>query len=248
MNVLAVGANPDDIEILCAGTLAKYAQQGDKVTMCYVTTGDKGSTSMSAREIAEIRKEETEKSASIIGADLYPLGFPDGEVEVNLGMRRKIVEIIRKAKPEVIITHHPIDYMSDHTNTGCIVFEAGFWSLADGFEGDREVTRQDRDAGKPTALPPVTMRPQVYFMDTIAGIGFVPEEYVDISDVMQLKIEMLSCHRSQLKHMKDQAGIDLLDFIKTSARYRGYQCGTEYAEGFILERKFLTVRAKRNLP
>ncbi len=248
MNVLAVGANPDDIEILCAGTLAAYAKQGDRVAMCYVTTGDKGSAELPAWKIAAIRREETEQSAAIIGADLYPIGLPDGEVEVVPGMRRKLVEIIRKVKPDVIITHHPADYMSDHTNTSRIVSDAGFWALAGGFEGDTEVTRQNRTAGEPAASPPVAIRPQVYFMDTLAGIGFVPEEYVDISDVMQLKMKMLSCHRSQITHMKNQACVDLLDFIKTSTRYRGYQCGVEYAEGFILERKFLTVRAKRTLP
>ena len=135
MNILAVGANPDDIEFLCAGTLAKYAQRGDNVSISFLTNGDKGSLELGREEMAAIRKEESEKAAAVIDASLYPLGIPDGEVEMSLDLRRRLVEIIRKARPDIIITQHPDDYMSDHNYTSRLVFDAGFWAAVAAFDG-----------------------------------------------------------------------------------------------------------------
>lgn len=72
MNVLAIGAHPDDIELYAGGTLAKYAKCGDKVFMATATNGNIGSATHSMEEIAVIRKEEARKSASIIGAEYLP--------------------------------------------------------------------------------------------------------------------------------------------------------------------------------
>jgi len=236
MNVLAVGANPDDIEAFCAGTLALYAGRGDKVAICYLTMGDKGSVEMAPEKITAIRRREAAASAAVIGAQVFPLEIPDGHVEVTLEIREKIVEVIRKVKPDLIITHYPHDYMSDHDYTSRLVLDASFWSGAPYF-GENE----DKN-------PPVEKRPAVVYMDTLCGLGFVPEEYVDITPVMETKIKMLMAHKSQMDFMKDHDGLDFVDYVKTSARYRGYQCGVKYAEGFIPARAFSHVCAKRLLP
>ena len=236
MNVLAVGANPDDIELLCAGTLAACAQRGDAVSICYLTTGDKGSTDIPPREMAAIRRKEAKKSASIIGADVFPLGIPDGEVEVTLQLRRRIVEIIRKTAPDVIITHYPHDYMSDHNCTSRLVFDASFWAGVQNFDG------------RPGDSPACQTRLQMFYMDTVCGIGFAPQEYVDISEVIDVKMEMIAQHESQVKYMKEHDGFDMLEYVKTSARYRGYQCGITYAEGYVPVRVFPLLSSKRLLP
>lgn len=77
MKVLAVGAHPDDLEILCVGTLAKYAQRGDSVTMAVATNGEVGSPTLCKAEIAEIRRHEAEASAAVIGAHLIWMNYPD---------------------------------------------------------------------------------------------------------------------------------------------------------------------------
>jgi N-acetylglucosamine malate deacetylase 1 len=236
MNVLAVGANPDDIEILCAGTMAKYVRRGDNISFSFITTGDKGSTGLSKKEMSAIRKKESEKAAAMIGADLYPLGIPDGEVVISLELRKQLVAIIRKVKPDVIITHHPDDYMSDHINTSRLVLDANFWSAVDTF------------AGNPDKSSAHSRIPPVYFMDTVAGIGCVPEEYVDITDVFDVKVEMLSKHKSQMAYMMERDGLDLLDYMTTAAKYRGYQCGVKYAEGFIRKKVYPSLSPKRLLP
>ena len=76
MNILAVGANPDDVEFLCAGTLAVYAKRGDSVSISFLTTGDKGSSKIPPEEMATIRQQEAQNAAKIIGAKVFPLGIP----------------------------------------------------------------------------------------------------------------------------------------------------------------------------
>lgn len=236
MNILAVGANPDDIEFLCAGTLAVCAQRGDPVSISFLTRGEKGSTELAPPEMAAVRKKEAEEAAAVIGARLYPLELPDGEVEVALHLRSRLVELIRRVKPDVMITHHPGDYMSDHNCTSRLVSDASFWAAVGAFKGN------------PPDSPAHHCIPPVFYMDTLAGIGFVPEEYVDITKVFELKVEMLAKHQSQFKYMKTRDGIDLLDYMTTAAKYRGYQCGVRYAEGFILNKVYPSLSTRRVLP
>ena len=88
----------------------------------------------------------------------------------------------------------------------------------------------------------------IYYMDTLAGVGFNPTEYVDITDEIDLKIDMLNCHESQIVWMRDHDGIDFPDMVRTCSRYRGYQCGAEYAEGFTQCLVYLKGTTKRLLP
>jgi len=236
MNVLAVGANPDDVEFLCAGTLAVFARRGDRVSIAYVTKGDKGSATLPPEEIAALRGQEAQSAAAVIGAELHSLGLPDGEVVVNLELRRRMVEVIREARPDMIITHHPSDYMSDHNCTSRLVFDASFWAGSRQFEGD------------PGRHPHCEKRPPLFYMDTVGGIGFVPQEYVDITAVIEVKTAMLSRHQSQITYMKERDGLDFLDCMTTAARYRGFQCGVAYAEGFIPERIYPSLTTRRLLP
>ena len=88
----------------------------------------------------------------------------------------------------------------------------------------------------------------IYYMDTLAGVGFEPTEYVDISEHIDLKMNMLECHESQLVWMREHDNIDFADMVKTCSRYRGYQCGAEYAEGFRQCNVYLKGTTKRLLP
>ena len=79
-------------------------------------------------------------------------------------------------------------------------------------------------------------------------MNFVPTEYVDISEEIDLKLNMLECHESQLKWMRDHDNIDFAEFVKTCSRYRGLQCGVDYAEGFTQELAWPKLCTKRMLP
>ena len=85
-------------------------------------------------------------------------------------------------------------------------------------------------------------------MDTLAGLNFQPTEYVDITDELELKLEMLECHESQLKWMRDHDNIDFAEFVRTCSRFRGLQCGVQYAEAFTQAYAWPKVKPVRLLP
>ena len=89
---------------------------------------------------------------------------------------------------------------------------------------------------------------QVYYMDNIAGIGFVPSDYVDITAVMETKRRMLECHQSQVKPMRELAQTDMIDVVEIQARFRGLAAGCKYAEGFTRLEAFQRGLTKRVLP
>jgi LmbE family N-acetylglucosaminyl deacetylase len=232
-SVLAVGAHPDDIEILCGGTLAKYAQQGVKVSMAIATDGAAGHMVIPPKELAEIRHQEAQKSADIIGADLYWLGFGDELIFEDLETRMVFVELIRKAKPDVIISHTPQDYHPDHRVVSRLMFDASFMSGLKNIE-----TESPYHPG---------VQPLVYF-DTVTGANFLPTEFVDISETFATKQEMLSCFESQLKWLKDHDNVDFLYMVEVQTRSRGYQCGVPFAEAFGSENVWPRSRPYRLLP
>lgn len=125
MKVLAIGAHPDDIELICAGTMAKFKQRGAEVFLC-VCDGNKGSKIYKSEELAKIRRNEALESAKLIGATSIWAGLSDGEVVLDLRFKKKIVEVIRQTAPDHVITHSPNDYHSDHINTSRLVFEATY--------------------------------------------------------------------------------------------------------------------------
>jgi LmbE family N-acetylglucosaminyl deacetylase len=233
MHVLAVGAHPDDLEVLCAGTLARYAQDGHQVIMCVATDGTAGHMVIKPPELAQIRRWEAGASAEIIGAEFIWLGFPDGLIFNNRETRLAFADAIRQARPDVIITHTPDDYHPDHGMVSRLVFDASFIASLPNIE---------------TAHPVHPVVPPLYYMDTLAGKGFHPREYVDITATMEVKRRMLACHESQYRWLKDHDNIDIMEFMEGVARTRGFQCGVLYAEGFSCEDVWPRTPLRRLLP
>lgn len=233
MNILAIGAHPDDIEVLCAGTLALYSKKGHEVFMCHVCDGNKGSMVYSSKELAKIRRREAIESAKLIGAKSIWGGMSDGEVVLDLMSREKIIDVIRQANPDLVITHSPDDYHSDHINTSRLVFEATYMS-------NLKLLK--------TNYPASNKLPFLYYMDTISGINFIPAEYVNITDVIDVKVEMMLKMKSQLGWLKEMHNCDAAEFIKTVARFRGFQAGVLYAEAFAQQKMYPQGLTKRILP
>jgi LmbE family N-acetylglucosaminyl deacetylase len=123
MNVLFVGAHPDDIEIFCGGTAALYAKQGHQVFFCVSTNGNVGSATLPLEEIAAIRHKEAENGAAVIGAKLIWLNFDDEFLFDTRESRLAFIEAFRQARPEVVICHWRQDYHPDHSISGTIVDE-----------------------------------------------------------------------------------------------------------------------------
>ena len=231
MNVLAIGCHPDDIEVSCAGTLAKYKKQGHNVIVCHVANGNMGHAIIQPDELREMRIEEAKKAGSLAGIEVITCDIGDLLLYDNKEQRDKVVEVIRYAKPDVIITHSPNDYMPDHVAVSKLVFDASFSASVPHY-----------GMGDVAGVTPL------YYMDTLAGVNFLPTEYVDISDEIDIKLEMLECHESQMRWMRDHDKIDFAEFVKTCARFRGLQCGAQYAEAFTQCYAWPKISTKRMLP
>jgi LmbE family N-acetylglucosaminyl deacetylase len=234
VRVLAVGAHPDDLEILCGGTLARYVAEGHEVTMCHATKGDRGSFVHTSEEIARIRDAEARRAAELAGAEHATLGLSDGDVYASdPGQRRLVVDLVRDTRPDLIITHSPGDYMADHNEVSKLVFDASFMA-----------TLPLLETGRPhhdTVTP-------IYYMETVSGLGFSPTEFVDVSGVIETKVAMLEAHESQLTWLRDHDGVDIVEQMRTAARFRGQQCGVEYAEAFAPCLVWLRGTTRRLLP
>jgi N-acetylglucosamine malate deacetylase 1 len=219
MKVMAIGAHPDDLEISCAGTLAKLKQSGHEVVLCHASDGDKGHYEIPPAELIGIRKREAQLAGAVIGCEVLSLGMRDGEILADSKETRLLfAEAIRSVQPDIIITHAPNDYMPDHTAVNKLVFDTSFLATLPAF----------------TSPYPGTMKvPALYYMDNLSGIDFQPTIYVDISETMDTKLRMLDCHESQVVWLKAHDGIDLPEFVQTLGRMRGIQAGCKYAEGFI---------------
>jgi len=232
--VLVISSHPDDMEIACAGTLLKCKERGDRVVVCHLCSGNQGHEVIMPEELADMRLKEAQRSAALAGFEVMWGGFHDLEIYDNhKESRDKVVDIIRKVDPDFIITHDPNDYMPDHTATSRLVFDACFSATVPHYE---------------TSVPSKARLTPIYYMDTLAGVEFNPTEYVDVTPYIDKKLEMLECHASQVVWMRDHDGIDFPDMVKTCCRYRGYQCGADYAEGFRQCQVYLKGTTKRLLP
>jgi LmbE family N-acetylglucosaminyl deacetylase len=219
MNILAIAAHPDDVELCCAGTLARYVGEGHRVCMAIFTCGNMGDLKVPPAELAELRKAESEAAASLLGARLLWPAITDELVFPNEEQRRVMIDLLRQVDPDVILTHGPTDYHPDHRYVSQLVFDSYFQKGLPFLPGQAEPACRFGQA-------------QVYYMDNVAGVGFVPSEYVDITETFEIKREMLRCHQSQLRGMSEMASADILEMIHVQSRFRGYAAGCRYAEGF----------------
>lgn len=113
MKILAIGAHPDDLEILMGGTIAAFQAQGDEVVMATATDGARGGT-LAPEELVRIRRQEAAAGAALFGLTPVMLGFPDGGLRADAPVIDRIAGLIRDARPTLIITHAPNDYHGDH--------------------------------------------------------------------------------------------------------------------------------------
>jgi N-acetylglucosamine malate deacetylase 1 len=235
MNVLAVCAHPDDIELSCAGTLARYVKEGHSVCMAIFTCGDMGDLEIPPARLAAMRKIESQAAADILGAQLLWPAITDELVFPNGEQRCVMIDLLRQADPDVILTHSPDDYHPDHRYVSQLVFDSYFQKGLPHLPGQSQKACRFGQA-------------QVYYMDNVAGVGFTPAEYVDITETFPIKYQMLECHKSQLRAMSGLANADILEMIQVQSRFRGYAAGCKYAEGFRRLEAWQRGIARRLLP
>jgi len=236
MRILTVGCHPDDLEIACGGTIAQYAKRGDTVIMCHIANGNMGHVEIMPDELNKIRTQECIDAGKVLGAEEV-ISIDVGDLYVNSyneDTALKVCEVVRYAKPDVIITHDCNDYMRDHVETGKTVFNASFSTSIPHY-----VTKSAPFGGNSAPI---------YYMDNLGCVNFTPTEYVDISDTIEIKLEALRCHHSQIDWMLEHDHIDFCDMVRTCSKLRGIQCGVAYAEGFRPCLTWPRISTRRMLP
>jgi LmbE family N-acetylglucosaminyl deacetylase len=227
--VLVMMAHPDDAEILCAGTLIRLSHLGWSVHIATAANGDCGSVELGRKEIAAVRRVEAENAAAMIGGSYHCLGISDVEVAYTPDNISAAIDLFRSINPSVVITHPRHDYMLDHEQTHLLVRAASF-----AFAVPNAST---------LPIPEHTSIPYLYYADPLEGRDpysgqlVEPSTLIDISDVMDAKSEMLSCHVSQRQWLQKHHGMD--EYIMAMQRHgqmRGQASGCDFAEAFVQHR------------
>lgn len=189
--ILVVMAHPDDPEITCGGTVARWCSDGKEVRYLLLTSGDKGTKDpgLSPHRLAEMREEEQRKAAQVLGvARVTFLRHKDGELENNLSLRGEIALIIREFKPEIVVTHdpwRPYQLQPDHRACGFATCDAVVAA---------------RDHLFLPAFSDLNLEAHTPFEIHFA-LPQQPDLIVDITDFLEEKLGALAEHRSQTKRV-----------------------------------------------
>jgi len=218
-------AHPDDLDWACGGSAAVWTREGREVYYILTTSGEGGEDHqrrlvLPPEEIAEIRETEQRAAATLLGVkEVVFLRQPDGRVEASLALRDQLVNVLRRLRPQIVVSmdpgHWSFDsfhhYHPDHRATALAVYDAIYPAA-----GTSTYTPQP-DEGH----PPHKVR-EVYFSGTSH-----PNAYIDISDTIELKVQAMNSHRSQVRDPERFAQI-----VRDVAARHGADSGCAYAEAF----------------
>jgi LmbE family N-acetylglucosaminyl deacetylase len=218
--VLAVYAHPDDADVACGGTLARWAKAGSSVHLVVCSDGGKGTTdpTVKPKKLAAERAGELEASSALIGlSSLQNLGFPDGELVDSDAFRGTLVERVRTLRPDLVCGHDPTavffgqDYFNhrDHRIAGAALLDAVAPAAA-----------------LPHYFPEAGPAHQV--STALLSGTLDPDDWVDVADTIETKAAAVECHRSQFAGQGGWAG----EAVRRRAAEEGRRAGVAYAEGF----------------
>jgi len=204
MNILAIGAHPDDIEYGCAGTLIKYAERGHHIYLMVLTSGQEGGSS-------EIRKQEQENAAELMSVQkIFWGGYHDTQLPLNKELIEKIEEVLGEVNPDLILVNYGDDTHQDHR----ILTQATM-----------SATRYVRN---------------VLFFEVPTTQNFNPQVYVDISDTLKRKSQVLNAHASQVMKTNIE-DMYIIELAQANATFRGIQGRVKFAEAFAPLRLFINI-------
>ena len=221
LDILVFAAHPDDVELACSGTVLKHISLGYKVGIVDLTKGELGT-----RGSAAIRSEETKVASELLGIHIREnLGFRDGFFEIDEVHLLKVVEVIRKYQPEIIMANAASDRHPDHKRAGDLVSRANFLS------GLLKVQTENQTHWRAKAV-------YRYIQDNYMEPDFV----VDISGFETKKLDAIKAFKSQFYDPNSNepstpiSREDFLEFVLARAKQFGRPINAEYGEGFTVER------------
>lgn len=230
IDILAIGAHPDDAELSCCGTLLRHISLGKTVGLLDLTRGELGT-----RGSAELRDVEAADSAKKMGVAFRKnLGLADGFFQYTPENLLKIIQIIRWCQPEIVLANAPDDRHPDHGRAAKLTADACFYA------GLMKIETTGDDG-----QPQQRWRPKAVY-HYIQDKDLEPDFVVDISDFMEMKMELIQTFRSQFylsesMEFEDEletpiSGKDFMEFVKSKNRAFGRPIGVAFAEGFIAAR------------
>lgn len=225
LDILAIGAHPDDVELSCAATIAKEISRGKKVGILDLTRGELGT-----RGSAEIREKEAKDAADILGVKMRSnLEFSDGFFTNNVAHQLEVIKILRKYRPEIVLCNAVDDRHIDHGKGAKLVAEACFLS------GLRKI-ETICDGNKQNAWRPKAVYHYIQWKNS------TPDIVVDVTGFMDKKLEAVKAYKSQFfdENSKEPetpiSNQNFLESITYRAKDLGRLIGTDYAEGYTVNR------------
>lgn len=225
LDIIAFGSHPDDVELSCAGTLAKEIANGKKAGIIDLTRGELGT-----RGTAETRDAEAADAANILGVSIREnLSFEDGFFENSRENKIEIIKVLRKYRPEIVFCNAVEDRHIDHGRGAKLVSEACF--LSGLMKIETEIDGQSQEAWRPK---------NVYHY--IQWKNLEPNIVVDISGYIEIKLAAVKAYKTQFydENSKEPStpisSDNFLDSITYRARDLGRLIGKDHAEGFTVER------------
>ena len=223
LDVLAIGAHPDDVELGCSGVLIKEVRKGNKVGIIDLTQGELGT-----RGTIETRYQEAADAAKIIGVHVREnLKMRDGFFVNDEAHQLRVIQALRKYRPEIVIGNILDDRHPDHGKGGKLIYDACFLS------GLKQIKTLD-DEGKEQEK----WRPK-YLLHYLQDRFYEPDVIVDISDVWEQRLESIKAYKTQFHNAESNepqtyiSSPEFLEAIIARARLLGKRIGVQFAEGFI---------------
>ncbi|MCZ6775776.1 MAG: bacillithiol biosynthesis deacetylase BshB1 [Ignavibacteria bacterium] len=221
LDVLAIGAHPDDVELTCGGTIIKLIKQGRNVGLADLTEGELGT-----RGSRKIRAAEALEAARILGVALREnLQIPDGDIQLSKENLLKAISLIRQYKPELLLFPHSKDRHPDHEHAHVLCREAWFYAGLERIETTVDGNKQEPH------------RPKKYY-EYMQWLEFIPSFVIDISGEYEQRMEAARAFRSQFHDpdSKDRETVlsspEFMEMLRTRLEYYGDRIGTKYGEPF----------------
>ena len=225
IDILAIGIHPDDVELSCSGTIAKHIAFGKKVGILDLTQGELGT-----RGNAELRTKEANEAAIILGVSFRTqLNLKDCFFENNEENQKKIIEIIRKHQPEIILCNAISDRHPDHGRASKLVSEASFYSGL--IKIETHTDNKIQQAWRPKAV-------YHYIQDQYIHPDFV----IDISDFIDIKHKAIMAYSSQFYNPSSNepetpiSSKHFIESVNSKMSILGRDIGVKFAEGFTVNR------------
>jgi bacillithiol biosynthesis deacetylase BshB1 len=222
LDVLAVGAHPDDVEISCSGAILKLTDKGLRVGLCDLTAGEMGT-----RGTPELRAQEAAEAARIMGVHVrIGLEMADGNIEINPANREKLIRIIRKYRPRTMLFPPAFERHPDHEHAHRLCREAWFYAGLEKIETTLDGARQ---------LPHRPGRCFTYMMSS----EFTPSFVVDISAEFTRRMDAMKAFRSQFHNPSSPeretflSRPEFLRLVESRLEYYGHRIGVRYGEPFL---------------